>query len=198
MAPFEYMEGKNRYLGIAAEYMEIISKRTTVGDLPHRTLEQHSSKGAIQGAGSTNRSSPNGPKKRVCQLYPNPIYRTLVIVTRNNINYIDGINGSTGKEIAIEDGYASYEIMTANHPDLNIHTFKDTLSALTALSNGKVDVYIGNIATMSFFAKEEGITNIKASGQLYRFEIAMGARKGLNPGSHITESARFHNSRRKK
>jgi len=177
--PFEFIDDQGNYKGIAADYMRLLEQRLGITFVPsprkrwseitemvkNRELDVYSlAMETAQRSAYANFTRP---------YVSNP----MVIVTDHSVSYVDGIEGLSGKPIAIERGYASYDLLSANHPQLLLKAYPDSLSAMLAVSRGEAFAYVGNIATLSHVVRDQGLTNIKISGQLpYRFELAMGVR----------------------
>lgn len=73
--------------------------------------------------------------------------------------------------------YASHDLLTKNHPDLDLHPADNVRKGLEAVSNGKTYAFVGNLAVVGHVIGEAGLTNLKISGQTpYRFELSMAVR----------------------
>lgn len=177
--PFEMIDEQSNYQGIAADYMKLIEQRLGIEFIisprkpweeivelvKNRELDLFSC--AMQTAQRTEYANFTRP------YVSNP----MIIVTRDQIDYIEGVKGLAGKQVSIEKSYASYDLLSRNHPEIKLKPYQDSLSAMLAVSKGEAFAYVGNIATFSHVARQQGITNVKISGQIpYRFNLAMGAR----------------------
>ncbi|WP_284382602.1 EAL domain-containing protein [Litoribrevibacter albus] len=176
--PFESYNGET-YSGIAADYMKLIEKRLGIEFVPSpkqpwsklTELVKNKQLDVYSCAMAT-------PQRKQYANFTEPyLTHPMMIITRDDIGYIDGISGLYGKEVAIEKGYASADILSTNHPAINLVPFEDSLSAILAVSQGKTYAYVGNIATASHLLRKHGIENVKVSGQTpYNFQLAMGVR----------------------
>jgi signal transduction histidine kinase len=100
-----------------------------------------------------------------------------VIVTLDSIKFVNGAEGLAGWKVAVVNGYASHEYLQQNHPDLDLHPQTTVEDALIAVSKGKYDAFVGNIATASYTMRQEGLANLKVAGEIInRFDLSMGVR----------------------
>ncbi|MCG9577838.1 diguanylate cyclase [Vibrio tubiashii] len=177
--PFEYVDGSGDYLGIAADYIKLIAQRLGVELIP-----------------STNMSWSEvveASKQRALDIYPAlPITQDreqyldftrpylsfpLMIITNQDIPYVRDIKALDGMRVAAVEGYSSYELLQENHPDVRLVGVESVSDALESVSSGKVDAYVGNIATSNYVMTREGYTNLKVSGLTpYRIDIRMAVR----------------------
>jgi len=177
--PFEYVDGSGEYLGIAADYIKLIAQRLGVELIP-----------------STNMSWSEvveASKQRALDIYPAlPITQDreqyldftrpylsfpLMIITNQDIPYVRDIKALDGMRVAAVEGYSSYELLQENHPDVRLVGVESVSDALESVSSGKVDAYVGNIATSNYVMTREGYTNLKVSGLTpYRIDIRMAVR----------------------
>lgn len=101
----------------------------------------------------------------------------MVIVTTDQVAYVNGIKELKNEKVAVVRGYATQDLLEKNHPEIDLYLADNVTDALEKLSNGKVYAYIGNIATVSDTIRREGLTNIKISGQTpYNYELSMAVR----------------------
>ncbi|WP_414932585.1 diguanylate cyclase [Vibrio europaeus] len=177
--PFEYVDGSGEYLGIAADYIKLIAQRLGVELIP-----------------STNMSWSEvveASKQRALDIYPAlPVTQDreqyldftrpylsfpLMIITNQDIPYVRDIKALDGMRVAAVEGYSSYELLQENHPDVRLVGVESVSDALESVSSGKVDAYVGNIATSNYVMTREGYTNLKVSGLTpYRIDIRMAVR----------------------
>ncbi len=177
--PFEYIEKDGTYHGIGADYMALIEQRLGIRFevSPRRAWQEITDMVANKELDILSCAMETEQRQKYAIFTQPYISHPMIIVTRDNIDFVEGIDGLAGKKVSIEKGYGSYDLMLDRHPEVNIIPYTDSLSAMMAVSNGEVFAYIGNIATMSYVARQNGITNIKISGQVpYRFDLSIGVR----------------------
>ncbi|HSG30169.1 MAG TPA: transporter substrate-binding domain-containing protein [Thermodesulfobacteriota bacterium] len=102
----------------------------------------------------------------------------MVITTLDTSGYIDGVNRLKHMSVGVVEGYATHEYFEANHPDINVKTYKSATDGLKDLSKGKIDAFVGNLATTSYLIPKIGLTNLKISGEMpIRYDLGVGIRK---------------------
>lgn len=177
--PFESIDGNGRFRGIAADYIQLIQQRLGIEFVisPRKPWEEITRLLRNRDLDVFS-SAMKTPQREAYASFTRPyISNPMVIITRDNVSYMDGIDSLRGKTIALEKGYASSDILSSNYPELQLQPYADSLSAMQAVSEGEVDAYVGNIATFSYLARTHGISNLKISGQIpYKFKLSMGVR----------------------
>ncbi|MFC1626218.1 diguanylate cyclase [Pseudomonadota bacterium] len=85
-----------------------------------------------------------------------------------------------GKKIAVVNRYAIHEYLERDHPDLNLVPVADYSEGLRGVAFGKYDLFIANLASLSYFIDKEGITNLRVAGETgYFITLSIVARKGI-------------------
>lgn len=102
----------------------------------------------------------------------------MVIITTDDINFLDGINDLTDLKVGVVKGYATHEYLASKHPEIQLLVFANSKEGLHATSQGKIDAFVDNIATASNIIQTSGLTNLKISGEMpIRYELGMAVRK---------------------
>ena len=72
--------------------------------------------------------------------FTNPIMDyTTVIISRNDIPFINGINSLKGKKVAVVKGISAYRLLFKQHPEIKFIEKNDVLSSLDAVSETEAD-----------------------------------------------------------
>ena len=177
--PFETIDENGQYEGIAADYIKLIEQRLGIKFVisPRKQWSEITEMVKNKELDLYSCAMETEQRREYVKFTQPFISNPMVIVTRSDIGYIDGIKGLQGMSIAIEKGYASFDLLSKKHPELILKSYPDSLAAMFAVSSGEAEAYIGNISTLSEVVRKQGITNIKVSGQIpYRFDLALGAR----------------------
>ncbi len=178
-APFEYVDDRSNYVGMAAEYISLVEQRLgiefgvekdkpwsqAVEAMKQRELDMYSC------VVSTEQRREYVSFTRPYLSFP------MVIVTSDQVAYVNGIRDLRSERVAVVEGYATQDLMEKNHSEIDLYLARNVADALEQVSHGKVYAYIGNIATVSHVIKREGLTNIKISGETpYKYELSMAVR----------------------
>ena len=85
----------------------------------------------------------------------------LVVVTRDNEIHIKSPSDLAGKRIALVKQYSSSERVEKDYPDIEKYPVDTPLEALTAVSVGNADAYVGVMGVNTHLISKHGITNLK-------------------------------------
>lgn len=177
--PFETIDENGEYIGIASDYMKLVETRLGIKFVtsPVKPWSEITEMVKNRELDLFSCAMETEQRKSYAKFTGAYVSNPMVIMTRDNVDYIDGLKGLNGKSVAIEKGYASYDLLSSNHPELSLQTYPDSLSAVLAVSNGQAFAYIGTIANLSHTIRTHGITNTRISGQVpYNFDLSMGVR----------------------
>ncbi|KKK87211.1 hypothetical protein LCGC14_2755510, partial [marine sediment metagenome] len=177
--PVEWVDENGQYSGLASDYVRLIEGKLGV----QFEIEKEKSWTEVVQAVKNHELDvfPSITRTRLREKYANFTRPYLsfptVIVARDSIDFINGVKGLRGLKVAVVDGYVSHEFLQQNHPELDLHPQATVEDALIAVSKGKYDVFVGNIATASYTMRQEGLANLKIAGETTnRFDLSMGVR----------------------
>ena len=110
--------------------------------------------------------------------FTNPYIRApMIIVTQDNQDYIDDISRLKGRTVLVVKGYASEDWIRSNYPEIKIQQTESTLHGLELVSTGQAYALIDNLVAANFLIRNNGLSNLKISGQLpISFNLSMAAR----------------------
>ena len=178
--PFEFFDATKAYAGIASDYVQILSKRlninmTPVAGLSWSEVMQKARDGEIDVLPCVVKT----PERSKYLLFTRPYLSfPMVILTREDAPYISGVMDFKSEKIAIVKGYVTQEILGRNYPDRKFYLAKNVDEALNAVSRGKVDAFVGNLASISYATQKLGLTNLKvATTTPYKYELSFAVRK---------------------
>lgn len=168
-APYEWIDDDGNYVGLVADYLTLIEKKLGVhfeimGDKPwSETL-------AMAKAGKLDMlsSAVLTPERAKNLIFLKP-YKSapVVIIDNGKGQFSGGLASLKGKRVAVEKDYFMEELLRIKHPQLHLVLVNSTKEALKLVANGKVDAYVGDAATTNYLMKQEGMLNLRFSGQTY-------------------------------
>lgn len=180
--PFDFVNKDGQHDGIAADYLNLLSQRLGLTFEVEREVDwpgvlrlmQDRKLDVLAMAAST-------PERARYASFTRPYLRSpMVIVTDQKVDFLDGVNDLHGKKVAVVVDYASHEWLKTHHPELSLHQVNTTAEGLKKVALGEVFAFVDNLASVSFLIKQEGLVNLKISGQLpYSFDLAIGVRDDL-------------------
>ena len=190
--PLEFVDRDGAYSGMAADYLALIEQRLGI------ELEIETNKAWVEVVEAVKKGDLDGfslvvdtPQRReYVDFTDSYLSFPYVIVTLDDEPFVDGADGLVGKTVAVVKNYAIHDLLTRDHPALDLH-LADTVSAgLETVITGRAYAFVGNLAVITEVLRKEGITNLKVSGQTrYRSNLAMAFRKGLAPAVAIFDKA---------
>ncbi len=179
--PFEYIDEDGVYSGLAAGYIEVLSKRLNMTMAPQSAFSWSEAIKAIEAGEGIDilPAAANTPARQKFMNFTKPYLSfPLVVATRKDSPYVGGLPDLNGKKVGVVRDYYSHEILKENHPEI-IPVFSDTVAdGLQALENGRSDAFFDNLGVITYEQDRLGLANIKiAAPTKYKAELSMAVRK---------------------
>ena len=178
--PYEFVDSLQVYSGIASDYVRRINAALGIkmAPMPGLSREQAVEKllaGDLDVAPCVVVMEKWG--QRVLYTIPY-LTSSIVIVTRRDAPFISGVSALSPKRVAVLRGYAAQEYLDADYPESNWVLVKSNEEGLEKVSKGKLDAFIGDLATITYATQRLGLKNLKVAATTpYRFQMAFGVRK---------------------
>ncbi len=97
----------------------------------------------------------------------------MVVLMREDATYVKGVEDLQDQKVATIKGYITEELLLKDFSQFDYHRFDTIEEALLALSQGEVDAFICNTASISYSSQKLGLDNLHvAAPPDYRFELA--------------------------
>lgn len=177
--PFEWVDSQQQYQGIAADYLRLVEKKLGI----RLVVEKDKPWAEVVTAVKEHRLDmfscvAKNPLRQQYVNFTKPYLSfPMVIVTTQDVSYIDGINGLKDSNVSVVKDYATHEYMATEHPQIKLLLVATSEEGLEAVSQGKVDAFVDNIATVTNIIQSSGLTNLKISGEMpIRYELGMAVR----------------------
>ncbi|MDW7660347.1 MAG: transporter substrate-binding domain-containing protein [Bacillota bacterium] len=160
--PFEYIDVNGDYVGITAEYLNLISERVGIKmqvakDLGWSEVYDLAVEGEIDMLPAVSKTT----EREQHFLFTDPYYFfQRVIVVKDTEKSINGLNDLEGLTVAVQ-------LNSSHHSDLlelsniNLSLYQTTEGALAAVARGDEIAYVGNMATTNYMIRSSGITGLK-------------------------------------
>jgi len=178
-SPFEYIDDEYEYVGMAAEYINLVGQKLGIDFDVERDKPWSDVVDSVKNRQLDMFSCvvPTEQRRQYADFTRPYLSFPMVIVTGDQVTYVNGLKDLRDETVAVVRGYATQDLLEKNHPEISLYLADNVGDALEQLSHGKVYAYIGNIATVSDVIRREGLTNIKISGETpYRYELSMAVR----------------------
>ena len=160
--PFEFIDQDGNYKGIAADYLELISKKTGLELEINKglTWSEAYEKGVLKEVDLLPAISKT-PEREKYFIFSNPFYYfQRVIVMKNDNTSISGIEDLSGLTVAVQKNSSHHSYML-EYPNINLSLYQTVEGALFDVANGSETAYVGNLATTSYLIKANGLTDLK-------------------------------------
>ncbi len=166
-SPFEFLSSKGEYTGMAADYLDLIHKKT---GLTFERMPLDSWQAAVDAA--KNRRVDmlpclvNTRARRNFLSFSNPYiqFSRVIITTMDSpLGRLNGLDGLRGKKVGVQDQSSHHDFLKERAPFSPV-LFDTFEQAVIALSKGKIDAVIGNLAVAQHTIKRLSLVNLKFAG----------------------------------
>ncbi|MHC5114795.1 MAG: SpoIIE family protein phosphatase [Planctomycetota bacterium] len=177
--PFEFFDDRGDYVGIAAEYVQLLEQRLPVTieivRLPDWTTVMDQARARdvdMFGAAVAT------PQRQEYMAFTSPHIRMPgVVIATTDTSARMTLDDLHGKRVAVVSGYAWHDLLSAQHPEIELVTAPDIASALRMTSFGIVEAMVGDQATSTYYIGREGLTNLRVAGHPpHRYDLALAVR----------------------
>jgi diguanylate cyclase (GGDEF)-like protein len=201
--PFERINEKGEHEGIAADLMQLVSKRAGIQFELIKTANWDESLAASrQGRCQVLSFLNDTPKRRQWLDFTEPLFTDAnVFVTREEHAFISDPAYFSDEAIVFPVGTSMEERFRQNYPGLRVITVDNENEAFKRVSEKQADMTLRSLIVAAYTIKKDGWFNLKIAGELpnYKNELRMGVvknepelRERLNRGIRtITQQERW-------
>jgi len=166
-APYEWVDEQGQYLGLAAEYMQLLEQKLDIRfeiihDKPWHEIKTMAERADLDLLSCLNKSPERDDFLNFTDSY---VSNPLVIVNANRNGYIGSLTKLSGKTVAVEQGYFTHEKLLRDHPDINLLVVDSTKEALTKVAVGEADAYYGDAAFADYAIQKANLLNLQFAGE---------------------------------
>ncbi len=178
--PIEFINDLGKYQGISSDYVHLLSgllglEMVPVSDLSWQQVIARVKLGEVDLLPAVAYSKHREQFLNFTKPY---ISHPMVVFTSNQAEFIGGLDELSDKRVIVEKGYVTEDHLRRDYPKIQLILVDETKQALTKLSQGEADAYVGGLAVGSYLIKKNGLTNLKvAAPSPYSYDIAMAVRK---------------------
>lgn len=176
--PFEFLDDRGRFSGIASDYVDILEDQFGVkmraltgldwSEVMNKVARREVDVLACVGQ-SAERSGYLLFSKPYCEFHR-------VILTRTDMPFITGVSDLAGMRVGVQKS-SSHDAYLRENTGLSFTTYPTVKEAVLALSGGKIDALIGNLSSCTFWIRRLNLTNLKiaapASSEVYTLHFAV-------------------------
>lgn len=180
-APLSYLTENGQYDGIAGEYLELLGEKSGL-KLEAVPTERWSDALLLVQQGRIdflNAISTDPKRADLLDFSDAYLQADAVLVTRDNINFIDGLERLEGQRVGTVRDFVVAEHLLEDYPALALQFYPNVAEGLQALSQARLDVFVIDIPTFEYYSKQLSLANLKISGLTpYTYNIGFGVAKG--------------------
>lgn len=160
--PFDFKDAKGKHTGLAAEYIHLVTKKSglkfkVTTDVWSKTLGKMQKK---QFDGLTCAIETKERKEYLNFTNPYLTIPTVIVTRKENISTkdVEDLNGLT---VSVNEGSYTHEWLRTSYPKIKLHLSTSSKASLEAVSLGKADAYMGNLAVANYIKNRYLLTNLK-------------------------------------
>jgi len=176
--PFEKLENGN-YIGMAAEYVKIFQESLNI---PFKVVKTNTWYQSLEFA--KNRKCDilpfiiKTPNRKKYLNFTVPYFKTpMVLATKPNTSFVDDFSTIKDKKIGIVKGYASYEILKKEFPNLILVEVNDIEEGLHKVIDEELFGFIDTLAMIGYMFQTKFTGELKISGKIdNKWQLGVGVR----------------------
>ncbi len=161
--PYEFIDTDGIYKGITADYLKLITERTGLQFEIEKgnTWEQAYEKGVRKQLDVLPCVGKTQERERYF-LYSDSYYlfQRVIFINEDN-DHIKSFMDLKNRSVAVQINSSHHGYMRNIAPNTSLNLYSTVEAALKAVADGKEEAFVGNLATSSYLAKANGITNLK-------------------------------------
>ncbi len=160
--PYEFFDTDGVYKGIAADYIALICERTGLNMQVQEGLTwTEAYEKAVQGELDVLPCVVQTAERERYFLFSNTyfVFQRAVFINKETKN-LNEFGDLMGKTVAVQMNSSHHSYLT-QFPEIKLSLYPTVEAGLRAVSKGTELAFVGNMATSSYLARENGITNLK-------------------------------------
>ncbi|MCP4133353.1 MAG: transporter substrate-binding domain-containing protein [bacterium] len=161
--PFHYIDSNKKAMGMASDYVRIISKRLgiTIETRNNLTWPEILKKSRNKELDLVSCAAKT-PDREKYLAFSNPYLSfPMIIISKKEAPFIGGLKDLHGKKVAIIRKTSAGEWLKRDGIAVVPYPVNSPLEALKAVSLGQADAHIGNLAASSYLIQKNGLANLK-------------------------------------
>lgn len=184
LTPIEWLDEDNKYRGVSADFVKIISTSLNIDMVPIKDVSwneiiEKMKLGEVDILPTVVRTKSRENYINFTKPY---VSFPLVIASSKKSDFIQGLDDLIDRVVGVEKSSSSEETLRNNHPELNMISVSSVYEGLEWLKEGKIDAFVHGLAPITYQLNTGDFENLKIVAFLpYKVDISMGVRKGLEP-----------------
>lgn len=164
--PYEKIDEKGQHIGIAADYMAMFAKmlNTRITLIPTQSWAESETFARNRKCDLLSFLNYSDRRSRFLNFTDPYVEAPVVLVSRQDVTYIDGIRSLSGETFAMVKGYVYEDLIREQYPSVNIRYVESMDEGLKLISAGKIYTTIGSLYIITSRIQKLGLTNLKIAG----------------------------------
>lgn len=179
--PFEHIDNKGNYTGIAADLFSLITKRLNIKFEVIRTKNWNETLEFAKQGKCHLIPFMNQTKEREKYLIFTELFFTSanVLITREEHPFITDLKNLEKKTVVLPFGTSVEEKLRRDYPNLKIILVESELVAYKMVSEKKADMTLRALLMSAYTIRKEGLFNLKIAGEIpeYKNYLKIGVQK---------------------
>ncbi len=177
--PYEMIDEQGNHVGLTADYFDLFRKMIPV---PIKLVKTETWDESVQLAKDRKcdllSMLSKSPERSQYLNFTEPYIKAkVVLVARNDVVYLDGLQSLSGKTLAIVKNYIYEEIVRTSWPKIKIIPVNNHAEGVQKVSDGSAYATIGSLMTILPQIQRQGLSNLKVAGPAnFENEYRIGAR----------------------
>lgn len=178
--PFEQINKAGEHEGIVADFLQLISQQLPQ---PLKLVPTHSwaETMSLARAGKCDlipAINSSAERQKFLNFTSPYLESAVVIIARNDADYMDGFAALEGKQLGIVSGYIYDEMLTRDYPEVQRIYTSSVREAFRQVASGKLDATVASLLAATRLIQEQGLSNLKiAGGTGFSHQLRVGVRK---------------------
>ncbi len=166
-APYEWLDEKGHYVGMAADYLRLLESKLGVRfEIIKNKSWAEVLNMAKRGELDMLSCAVKTPERSQYLTFTEPYKATYAVIIDNGQgSFIGSLDNLAGKRVSVEKGYFMQELLQKNHPKIQLVLAESTEAALSLVVDGKADAYVGDAGSANYTIKKSGLLSLRFSGQ---------------------------------
>lgn len=191
--PFDIVAASSRYQGLSADYVALMGQRLGFSIRPILYSSWSEALDAVRNNEADLLTSvARTPERETFLTFTRPYAESpRVVITREDNRSIMTLADVRDKRLAVERGYPVQEELRRFAPNAEVILVESTLEALSSVSRGEADAYIGSAIPALYLIDYELLTNlvVRAPGGSVSSALGFAVRRDLAPLAQLINHA---------
>ena len=169
-APYEFQDSKGHFIGVVADYLELIKQRLGLEFEVYQLLDFSAVESKLRSRelDAVLALTPTVEREQFLAFTKPYLHYVNVVVTRDDFGFVTGLRDFENQRIAVVGGHSSQQLVARAYPNYDVTAYSDLLDALMAVSTGKEAGLVDDIFPIVYNIRHRQISNLKIATPIER------------------------------